>query len=184
MARLSRMIALEMDLSPIECDTVEMAGALLNLGKLLVPAQLLTKEGGLDESEMRVVRDSLMGSADIVSAIDFEGPVVDTMRQSMERFDGSGFPKGLKGDDILLSARIVSVANTFVALVSARAHRAGKTVDEAIDILMADMDKAFDRGVVAALVSYLDNKGGRDEWDLIAPSLDEESSSEENPWMR
>lgn len=144
-ARLSRLIAAEMGLSNMEADTAELAGALLNLGKLLVPAQLLTKTTALDDAELKVIRDSLLASADIVSCIAFEGPVVETMRQSMERVDGSGFPKGLKGDDILLTARIVSVANTFVALISPRAHRAGLSVDKAVSTLLEQADRTVDR---------------------------------------
>lgn len=183
-ARLSRLIAVEMGLPTVEADTAELAGALLNLGKLLVPAQLLTKTTALDEAELKVVRDSLLASADIVSCIAFEGPVVETIRQSMERVDGSGFPKGLQGDDILPTARIVAVANTFVALISSRAHRAGLPIDKAIATLMEQADRTVDRGVVAALVSYLDNKGGRDEWELVAPPPEPDTSAEENPWQR
>jgi HD-GYP domain-containing protein (c-di-GMP phosphodiesterase class II) len=173
-----------MNLSDIDCDTAELAGALLNLGKLLVPAQLLTKQGALDEAEIKVVRDSLLASADIMGRIEFEGPVVETMRQSMEKVDGSGFPKGLSGDEILLTARIVGVANSFVALISQRAHRSGLSVDIAIKTLMEQVDKAWDRGVVAALVSYLENKGGHAEWDLVAPVPEDEKPAEDNPWQR
>lgn len=183
-ARLSRQIAEEMNLSDIDQDAAEMGGALLNLGKLLVPANILTKHGQLDEAELKIVRDSLLTSADIVSRIEFEGPVVESLRQSMEKVDGTGFPDGLKGDEIALTARILAVANTFVALISPRAHRAGLDIDSAVKTLMAQVDKAYDRGVVAALVSYLENKGGREVWELSAPPPPEETPAEDNPWQR
>lgn len=183
-AKLSRMIAAEMGLSDIETESAEMAGSLLNLGKLLVPAQILTKETALDEAELKVVRDSLLASADIMGQIEFDGPVVETMRQSMERVDGTGFPSGLKGHEILITARIVAVANAFVALISARAHRAGLPLDKAIEVMMSSADKAYDRGVVAALVNYLDNKGGRAEWGNTQHATGDQAQPDQNPWQR
>lgn len=183
-AKLSRMIAAEMGLSDIETESAQMAGSLLNLGKLLVPAQILTKETALDEAELKVVRDSLLASADIMGQIEFDGPVVETMRQSMERVDGTGFPSGLKGHEILITARIVAVANAFVALISARAHRAGLPLDKAIEVMMSSADKAYDRGVVAALVNYLDNKGGRAEWGNTQHATGDQAQPDQNPWQR
>lgn len=183
-SRMSRMIATELGLSDIDTNAVEMAGALMNLGKLLVPQQILTKQGQLDEAELRVVRDSIIASADIVSSIEFEGPVVETLRQSLEKFDGSGFPQGRVGEDIILTARILAVANAFVALISQRAHRASLSIDAAIDSMMAQEGKAYDRGVIAALVNYIDNKGGRAEWELLSPPPVEDNPVDDNPWQR
>lgn len=183
-ARLSHMLAAELGLSKVESEAVEMAGELLNLGKLLVPQQILTKQGPLDEAELRVVRDSILASGDLVSKIEFEGPVVETLHQSLERVDGSGFPQGRVGDDIIITARILAVANSFVALISPRAHRAGLPLDAAIEALLAQEGKAYDRGVVAALINYIDNKGGRTEWEMIAPPAVAEKPADENPWQR
>ena len=106
-------------------------------------------------------------SAELLSSVAFDGPVVETLQQVQERVDGKG-DKGLAGDEILPTARILAVANAFVAMVSARAHRAGLPVDEAMAQLLSDMGRLYDRGVVAALVSYLDNKGGRQHWETAA----------------
>lgn len=182
--RLARVIAKELRLSDVDTEAAELGGALLNLGKLLVPPQILTKQGQLDDAELKIVRDSLLTSASIMEQIEFNGPVVATMRQSMEKVDGSGFPDGLVGDAILLPARIVAVANAFVALVSARAHRPGLSVDKALDLLMASADKAYDRGVVAALVNYLDNKGGRAEWGNTEIEAEAQAPQDDNPWQR
>lgn len=187
-ARLSRSIAQEMGLSDIDTDAAELAGALLNLGKLLVPANILTKQGALDEGELKVVRESLLASADIVGRIEFEGPVVETLRQSLEKVDGSGFPEGRKGDEIAVTARILAVANAFVALISPRAHRAGMGLDDACHKLMEMVDSAYDRRVIAALVSYIENKGGREVWELVAaPTAQvapEAPPADDNPWQR
>jgi HD-GYP domain-containing protein (c-di-GMP phosphodiesterase class II) len=186
-ARLSRAISAEMSLSDIDTDTSELAGALLNLGKLFVPPDILTKQGGLNADELKVVRDAMLTTADVLARIEFEGPVVETLRQSLEKFDGTGYPDGRKGDDIILTGRIVAVANAFVALISARAHRSGLPLDEAVRKLMDQVDSSYDRRVVAALVSYLDNKGGREVWELVsAPAAPEAPppAADDNPWQR
>jgi HD-GYP domain-containing protein (c-di-GMP phosphodiesterase class II) len=94
--------------------------------------------------------------------------VVETLRQLQERWDGSGTPAGAKGEQILLTARIVAVANAFIAMTSDRAFRRGLDADEAAQRLMAEAGRAFDRRVVAALVNRLDNRGGRAEWSAAA----------------
>ncbi|MDF1750475.1 MAG: HD family phosphohydrolase, partial [Alphaproteobacteria bacterium] len=71
---------------------------------------------------------------------------------------------GLSGKDIVITARIAAVANAFVGMVSARAWRSGMSIDKALDILLADGNKKYDRAVVVALANYLDNRGGREEW--------------------
>jgi len=169
-ARIARAIALEMDLDPVLADTAERAGSLMNIGKIMVPTELLTKDGRLTDDEIRRVRDGLQASADLLEGIEFDGPVVQTLRQLQEHVDGGGHPDGLAGSDILVTARIVAVANAFVALVSPRAWRPGVTVDAALDDLLSQAGRAYDRSVVAALISYLDNHGGRAALNLRQPA--------------
>jgi HD-GYP domain-containing protein (c-di-GMP phosphodiesterase class II) len=161
---VARDIASEMGLAPVEVETVEIAASVMNLGKIAVPADLLTRHGALSEDEMRQVRESILASADLLQGIEFDGPVVDTLRQMQEHWDGSGTPQGLKGDAILPMARIVSVANAFVGMASARAWRPGLTPDQAADALLKDAGRRFDRATVAALLNVLENRGGREKW--------------------
>ncbi|WP_119422022.1 HD domain-containing phosphohydrolase [Desertibaculum subflavum] len=163
-AEVARAIAAEMGLQPVEVETVEIAASVMNLGKIAVPADLLTRHGTLSEDEMRQVRESILASADLLTGIEFDGPVVDTLRQMQEHWDGSGTPQGLKGDAILPMARIVSVANAFVGMASARAWRPGLTPDQAADALLKDAGRRFDRATVAALLNVLENRGGREKW--------------------
>jgi len=142
----------------------EIAGNLMNLGKIAVPESILTKSGALDDAEILLVRDSVLASADLIADIEFDGPIAETIRQLHEHFDGSGMPKGLTGEEILMTARIVAVANAFVAMVSARAYRPGMAFDRAIDILLKDSGASFDRRAVTALVNHLENRGGRAQW--------------------
>ena len=111
-----------------------------------------------------MIQESVLTSAELVSKIDFDGPVYDTLRHLQEHYDGTGTPDGLAGKDIVITARIAAVANAFVGMVSARAWRSGMSVDKALDILLADGNKKYDRAVVVALANYLDNRGGREEW--------------------
>ncbi|MGE5147446.1 MAG: HD domain-containing phosphohydrolase, partial [Candidatus Eiseniibacteriota bacterium] len=148
-AKVARAIAGEMGLDTTMADTAEFAGTLTNLGKILVPSELLTRKGGLTDAEIRQVRDSIQATADLLQNVQFDGPVVETLRQCQERWDGAGRPKGLAGDDILLPARIVAVANAFVAMVEPRAHRPGIDFDAAAKQLLDSVGTAYDRRVVA-----------------------------------
>jgi PAS domain S-box-containing protein len=165
--QLARVIADEMGLSPQEGEAAGIAGSLMNFGKVLVSRRILTKTTALTTEELQRVRDGILTSADIVAIIGFEGPVVPTLRQVLERFDGKGVPDGLKGDQILMTARIVAVANAFVALVSPRAHRGGLSFAEALQRLGEDNDQTFDHRVVLALAHYIENRPNKLEW-LVA----------------
>jgi PAS domain S-box-containing protein len=163
-AAVARAVAEEMGLDATLADTAEFAGTLMNLGKILVPSEILTRKGGLTDAEIRQVRDSIQATADLLQDVPFDGPVVETLRQCQERWDGTGRPRGLTGDGIVLPARIVAVANAFVAMVEPRAHRAGLDFDAAAKVLLDGVGTAYDRRVVAALLNYLDNRGGRQAW--------------------
>ncbi len=160
-AKVAGAVAREMGLSEVEVDTTEIAGNLLNLGKIMIPPEVLAKTGDLTEDERRLLRNSVQMSGDMLEDIEFDGPVVETLRQAQEKWDGSGQPHGLKGDAILVTARIIAVANALVGMISDRAFRQGMSIDAAIEILFKESGKAYDRRVVAALVNYLDNRDGR-----------------------
>ena len=163
-AFLARAMSEEIGLPREEAEAAEFAGRLMNLGKILVPSNILTKKGKLTSREIKLVRDGIQATADLLEDVKFEGPVVATLRQSQEHWDGSGAPKKIRGEGIAATARIIAVANSFVALTSTRAHRAGLDIDDAIDTLFTGAGKEFDRKIVAALVSFLDNHGGRAKW--------------------
>jgi PAS domain S-box-containing protein len=150
-------------LSPPDAQVLDMAASLANLGKIFVPREILTKVDPLTEAEQDLVRRHVQYGVDILSDLEFEGPVLLTIAQKQEHLDGSGYPKGLQGEEILLTARILAVANAFVALVSARAYRRGLSVEQALDRLMAEADRTFDRRVVAALYHTAEN---RRDWSI------------------
>lgn len=161
---VSKAVAEEMELPAIDVETAEIAGNLMNLGKITVPEEVLTKTDKLTDEEFGMIRDSIFTSAELVSDIEFDGNVAETLRALQEHVDGSGVPDGLTGDDIAISARIVAVSNAFVGMVSARSWREGMDFDKAIGFLMEDVGRKFDRRVVTALANYIDNRGGREAW--------------------
>ena len=161
---VTNVLSKELQIDETMSATAELAGAMMNLGKILVPRELLVKPANLTGDELAVIRSSMLKSADLIDNIEFEGPVSETLRQMQAHWDGTGKPNGLAGEDILLSARIVSVANAFVGMTSARAHRDGMEMRKAVQILMGDADKIYDRRPVVALMNYLENKGGIEEW--------------------
>lgn len=158
-ARLSRRMAEAMKLPNPQIVAAETAARLMNLGKLRIDPAILTKTEGLTPDELAEIRDSILHSADLVEGIPFDGPVVETLRQMQECLDGSGRPNGISGDELLLPAQIVSLANAYVALISERAHRAARTPEQALDQLWTEAEKTWRRTVVAALVQVNDGAG-------------------------
>ena len=160
-AKVARSVAKEMALTEVQVETAEIAGNLLNLGKILIPEEVLSKTGQLTEAERDMIKNSIQTSANLLEGIEFDGPVVETLRQAQANWDGTGQPPGLAGDNIIVTARVIAVANAFIGMTSDRAFRQALSFDDAIENLMKGAGKAFDRRVVAALVNYLDNHGGR-----------------------
>lgn len=171
--RLSRIIAQEMKLDPVMVETAELAGDLMNLGKLLVPTDLLNRPDNLTPEELKFVRNCMRHAAEMLSGIEFEGPVALTLLQAHERYDGGGWPEGWGGEDILVTARIVAVANAFVAMTSPRAHRPSMAVDAALSALMQEAGTAYDPRVLTALINYLDTSTGRAEWEKPITGISE-----------
>lgn len=153
-----------MELPAEDMQTLEMAASLANIGKLFVPKEILTKTGPLDDAEQTLLREHVQHALEMLKGLEFEGPVLETIAQKQEYMDGSGYPKGLAGEQILPTARILAVANAFVALVSPRAWRDAVPVPEALDRLLADSGTRYDRRVVAALLHIIEN---RPDWGLV-----------------
>lgn len=162
-AEVSRAIAREMGLDELEVKTVDIAGSLMNLGKIFIPPEVLIKTNDLTEEERELLQHAYLTTVDLIEHVTFEGPVVETIRQFGETWDGSG-PLGLKEDEIIVTARILSVANAFVGMISPRAYRGAMTFEQVADILMQDTATKFDRKPVTALVNFLENRGGKRRW--------------------
>ncbi len=168
-ALVAKAVATNLGLERILIETAETAGNLMNIGKILVPSEVLTKRTALTEDEMKWIHQSLKSSIRLLEKIEFDGPVVDTLRQARERWDGTG-PLGIKGEKILVTARIIGVANAFVGMISLRAWREALSIDEAIKNLLAQIETQYDRRVVVALADYVENKQGREAVSVLIPA--------------
>ncbi|MCH7692994.1 MAG: PAS domain-containing protein [Proteobacteria bacterium] len=162
-AEVARCIAGEMGVPDGEAQTAEIAGTLMNIGKIFIPPEVLTKTGELTDEERTLVANSTMVSVDLLDGVDFEGPVVETIRQMRETWDGTG-PLGKKEEETLRTARILAVANAFVGMTSPRAYREALTFEDASAILLERSGATYDRKPISALLNYLENRGGTEKW--------------------
>jgi len=162
-AEVSRCIAREMGLPDAKIETVDIAGSLMNLGKIFVPTELLTKTENLTDEERALLADSYRISGDLLEGVSFDGPVVETIREMNETWDGSG-PLGIKEEAILRTARVLAVANAFVGMISPLAYREAMTFKEVGAALVEEAGTRFDRKSVSALINYLENRGGAEAW--------------------
>ncbi len=171
-ALVARHVAAEMDLPESDIKTIDIAGRLMNLGKIFIPPDLLTKTDELTVEERQLVGNSYLVSVDLLEEVDFDGPVVETVRQMGETWDGGG-PLGLEKDEILITARVLAVANAFVGMISARAYRGALTFDKVSNILLEQTKSKYDRKPVSALINYLENRDGIEKWAHFRESPEE-----------
>ncbi|UCE19017.1 MAG: HD-GYP domain-containing protein [Gemmatimonadota bacterium] len=172
-AQLACAIAVEMNLSDDQIEGLHVAGSLHDLGKILVPAEILNKPGLLNDTEVIHVRthpqaghDILMGfikghpqaGYDILKEINFPWPVAQIVLQHHERIDGSGYPEGLKGDDILAEARILAVADVVEAMSSHRPYRPAHGLDKALEEIFQKKGALYDPEVVDTCITLFTQK--------------------------
>lgn len=153
--KLCRAMAGELGFSWERTQGLRMAAAIHDLGKILVPAAILNKAGELTEHEMAIIRAHPQAAYDILKDIDFPWPLAQMVYQHHERMDGSGYPRGLKGEAILLEARILAVADVVDAMTCFRPYRQAMGVEAALEELNSQKGKQFDTVVVDACVSLL-----------------------------
>jgi len=132
-AQLGCAIAERMEIPEEEVAGIQMAGFIHDLGKLRVPADILTNPGRLSDHELGIIKTHPQVAYDILKDIDFTWPLADIVFQHHERFDGSGYPQGLAGEDILIEARILGVADVVEAMASHRPYRPALGIETALD---------------------------------------------------
>lgn len=150
-ARVSRIAVLvgkKMGLSEKTLKVLEYAGLLHDIGKLIIPIEILNKPGKVSFSEFDLIRSHPQFGFEILKDIEFEGPVAEITLQHHERLDGSGYPAGLKGDQIILETRIISCADVFEAMTSHRPYRAAQTPERALEELEGKAGVLYDSNVV------------------------------------
>lgn len=132
-------------------------GALIHdIGKISVPAEVLNRPGRLGDIEMALVRTHAEAGYEIIRGVEFPWPVADTILQHHERLDGSGYPHGLRQDEILLEARILAVADVVEAMASHRPYRPALGKDRAMEEIRSGRAAIYDEQVVDACLSLLD----------------------------
>lgn len=131
-ARIAMTLGHSMGLSPSRIETLRVAGNLHDIGKISVPGEILNKQGRLTPEEYEQVKIHPEAGFEILKDIPFHGPVAEIVLQHHERYDGSGYPRGLKRDEAMLEARILSVADIYEALTSDRPYRAGLPHEQAM----------------------------------------------------
>lgn len=156
-SQLAMDIGKELGLPERQIEGLRVAGFIHDIGKIAVPAEILSKPTRLSESEYAIIRNHPKAGFEILKGIDFPWPIAQTVLQHHERLDGSGYPQGLKGDDILLEARILAVADVVEAISSHRPYRPGLGIDSALEEIDVNRGMHFDPKVVDACIKLFRN---------------------------
>lgn len=130
-------------------------GQLVDVGMLQIPREILWRPGQLSPSEFELIKTHAERGFDSLRRVEFPWPVADVVRQHHERLDGSGYPRGLKGEEILLEARIVAVADAAEAMLAQRPQRAPLSLNACIEELQSQAGRRYDARVVKACVKLL-----------------------------
>ncbi|MGY4707942.1 HD-GYP domain-containing protein [Candidatus Bipolaricaulota sp. J31] len=158
-AELSVKIAHKLRLPLDEIERIRAAARIHDIGKVAIPDKILLKEDKLTPEEMEVIKKHPVIGADIISGLEVYKDCVDIVKFEHERWDGSGYPEGLKGEQIPLGARIVAVADVYDALRSERPYRGKLSVDEAVEEIKRMRGRELDPKVVDALFEVLKEEG-------------------------
>ena len=158
-SNLARVIAQEMALPDHVVDAVRMAGIIHDIGKISVPAEILSKPTKLTDIEFNLIKVHSQAGYDVLKDVGLPYPVAEIVLQHHERLDGSGYPQGLKNGEILLEAQIIAVADVVEAIASHRPYRPGRGIDAALDEIEKSKGILYDAGVVDACIKLFREKG-------------------------
>ncbi|MDP2694213.1 MAG: PAS domain S-box protein [Gallionella sp.] len=158
-AGLAAAIAKQMGLPDEQIHGIHLAGIVHDLGKIQVPAEILSKPGKISDIEHRFIKAHPQAGYDILKDINFPWPISQMVLQHHERLDGSGYPQGLKGDQIIIGARILSVADVVEAMSSHRPYRVGLGVEAALEEIIKQRGIHFDPQVVDACLALFREQG-------------------------
>jgi response regulator RpfG family c-di-GMP phosphodiesterase len=148
----------ELQLSGRELIQLDRAISLVDTGALTFPGKVWNKKGKLTKKEFGLIKKIPLQGANLLRSIASLKPVIPIIRHYRERFDGKGYPEGLKGDQIPIGARIISVVDAFVAMISERTYRETKTIAEALDEINDHTGTQFDPHVVECFLSVIKQK--------------------------
>jgi len=158
-AQLACAIAREMGLNPEQIEGVRVIGLLHDIGKIAVPAEILTKPGKIAESEINLIKNHPEVGYEILKQVEFPWPVATAVLQHHERLDNSGYPGGLGGSEICLEARIIAVADVVEAMSSHRPYRSSLGINQALEEILQYKGVRYDPEVVDTCIALFTEKG-------------------------
>ena len=156
-AQLASAMAKNMNLTKEQVAYLNTAATIHDIGKIYVPSDILSKPGKLGAIEFQIIQTHVQGSYDILKEIDFSGPIAQIVYQHHERLDGSGYPRGLKGADILPEAKILIVADVVEAMSSHRPYRAALGIEKALEEITDNRGSKYDEAAVDACLELFRN---------------------------
>lgn len=154
-ATMASAIAAKIGVGADEIEGIALAAHIHDIGKIGIPGEILNRPTALRVPEWELIKTHPAAGADIIRGIDFPWPVAEMIEQHHERLDGSGYPLGLKGDEICLGARIIAVADVVEAMASHRPYRAARGIEAAIEEVVTKSGELFDPAVVDACVQLV-----------------------------
>jgi len=137
---------------------LRLAAMVHDIGKIAVPSEILTKPSSLTEFEGKLLQEHPENGFQLLKDIEFPWPIAEIVRQHHERLDGSGYPKGLKGDQILLEAQVIAVADTIEAMYSHRPYRAGLGLPAALKVIKEGLGIKYDAGIAKVALDLFEGK--------------------------
>ena len=158
-SNLARAIATEMEVSKDQIQGIRLAGVIHDIGKISVPAEILSKPGSISKNEFGIIKEHPQIGHDILKSVDFTWPIAQIVLQHHERMDGSGYPDGISGENILIEARILAVADVVEAMASHRPYRPALGIDMALREISKNRSILYDLQVVDACLRLFKEKG-------------------------
>ncbi len=158
-AQLACAIAARMGFGDEQLEALRVAALLHDIGKVYVPSDFLNKPGRLNKEEFAVIKLHPEVGADILKYVDSDWPISEVVLQHHERLDGSGYPSGLQGEDVILEARIICVADVVDAMSSMRPYRASLGQEAALEELRKNAGIFYDQRVVAICLDLFEKQG-------------------------
>ena len=158
-AQLAQAIAEEISLPADTIEGVYMAASIHDIGKISLPAEILSKPLKLTEIERKMIQAHSKVGYDILNGVDFSWPIAQIVLQHHERMDGSGYPHGLGGKEVLIEARIVGVADVVETMASHRPYRPAMGLDKALEEVFKNRGRLYDEKVVNACLILFNEKG-------------------------
>ena len=155
---LANAIAVKMKLSKFQIDGLRIAAIVHDIGKINIPTEILSKPGKLSDQEFNLIKTHPQAGFEILSTISFPWPVAEIVLQHQERINGSGYPRGLKNNEILIEARIIAVADVVEAIMSHRPYRPSRGMDFALSEINLHKGVLYDEIVAETCLNLFKNK--------------------------